>query len=101
VKVNLHEKTKKSKKQKNLLLPALILTTGIALIEKLTTKNSKNNAAKIKNIVKQNSYRKLVEKLQQYVKEPKQLDAIKDNIMNLLPSLLQAGLFDDLARKIV
>jgi hypothetical protein len=66
-------------------LPALILMTGITLIETLTTENSKNNTAKIKNIVKQDSYRKLVEKLQQYVKNPKDLDPIKEDIKNFLP----------------
>jgi hypothetical protein len=59
--------------------------TGITLIETLTTENSKNNTAKIKNIVKQDSYRKLVEKLQQYVKNPKDLDPIKEDIKNFLP----------------
>jgi hypothetical protein len=59
--------------------------TGITLIETLTTENNKNNTAKIKNIVKQDSYRKLVEKLQQYVKNPKDLDPIKEDIKNFLP----------------
>jgi AAA+ superfamily predicted ATPase len=59
--------------------------TGVNLVKTLTTENSKNNTAKIKDIVKQDSYRKLVKILEKYIEHPKKLDPIKEDFKNFLP----------------